>query len=134
MLQTAWLVGFFSSIAYHPLQQGLKETLSSAFQCTKNQNEWGKRFMNKAEFIDAVASKGDMSKADATSAVDAVLDSVTAALKDGEQITLVGFGTFLVRKREARTGRNPRTGEPLQIKASNVPSFKAGKALKDAVN
>ncbi len=90
--------------------------------------------MNKAEFIDAVASKGDMSKADATSAVDAVLDSVTAALKDGEQITLVGFGTFLVRKREARTGRNPRTGEPLQIKASNVPSFKAGKALKDAVN
>ena len=90
--------------------------------------------MNKAEFIDAVASKGDMSKADATSAVDAVLDSVTAALKDGEQITLVGFGTFLVLKREARTGRNPRTGEPLQIKASNVPSFKAGKALKDAVN
>ncbi len=90
--------------------------------------------MNKAEFIDAVASKGDMSKTEATSAVDAVLDSVTAALKDGEQITLVGFGTFLVRKREARTGRNPRTGEPLQIKASNVPSFKAGKALKDAVN
>jgi len=90
--------------------------------------------MNKAEFIDAVASKADMSKTEATTAVDAVLDSVTAALKDGEQITLVGFGTFLVRKREARTGRNPRTGEPLQIKASNVPSFKAGKALKDAVN
>ncbi len=90
--------------------------------------------MNKAEFIDSVASKADMSKAEATTAVDAVLDSVTAALKDGEQITLVGFGTFLVRKREARTGRNPRTGEPLQIKASNVPSFKAGKALKDAVN
>jgi len=134
VLQTAWLVGFFSSIAYDSPQHGLKGTLSSALQCTKIQNEWGKRFMNKAEFVDAVASKGDMSKADATSAVDAVLDSVTAALKDGEQITLVGFGTFLVRKREARTGRNPRTGEPLQIKASNVPSFKAGKALKDAVN
>ena len=90
--------------------------------------------MNKGEFVDAVAAKGDMSKADAAAAVDAVLDSVTDAMRDGDQVTLVGFGTFLVRKREARTGRNPRTGEPLQIKASNVPSFKAGKALKDAVN
>jgi len=90
--------------------------------------------MNKGEFVDAVAAKGDMSKADAASAVDAVLEAVTDAMKDGEQVTLVGFGTFLVRKREARTGRNPRTGEPLQIAASNVPSFKAGKALKDAVN
>ena len=90
--------------------------------------------MNKGEFVDGVAAKGEMSKGDAASAVDAVLEAVTAALKDGEQVTLVGFGTFLVRKREARTGRNPRTGEPLQIKASNVPSFKAGKALKDAVN
>lgn len=90
--------------------------------------------MNKGEFVDAVAAKGEMTKADAANAVDAVLDAVTAALKDGDQVTLVGFGTFLVRKREARTGRNPRTGEPLQIAASNVPSFKAGKALKDAVN
>ncbi|MFK8080763.1 MAG: HU family DNA-binding protein [Granulosicoccus sp.] len=90
--------------------------------------------MNKGEFVDAVAAKGDMSKADAAAAVDAVLDSVTDAMQKGDQVTLVGFGTFLVRKREARTGRNPRTGEPLQIKASNVPSFKAGKALKDAVN
>ncbi|MBX2886588.1 MAG: HU family DNA-binding protein [Granulosicoccus sp.] len=90
--------------------------------------------MNKGEFVDAVASKGDMSKADAAAAVDAVLDAVTDAMKQGDQVTLVGFGTFLVRKREARTGRNPRTGEPLQIAASNVPSFKAGKALKDAVN
>ncbi|MEE9322092.1 MAG: HU family DNA-binding protein [Granulosicoccus sp.] len=90
--------------------------------------------MNKGEFVDSVAAKADMSKAEATAAVDAVLDSVSDALQKGEQITLVGFGTFLVRKREARTGRNPRTGEPLQIKASNVPSFKAGKALKDAVN
>ncbi len=90
--------------------------------------------MNKGEFVDAVAAKGDMSKADAAAAVDAVLDSVTDAMQKGDQVTLVGFGTFLVRKREARTGRNPRTGEPLQIAASNVPSFKAGKALKDAVN
>jgi len=90
--------------------------------------------MNKGEFVDAVAAKGEMSKADASNAVDAVLDAVTEAMKQGDQVTLVGFGTFLVRKREARTGRNPRTGEPLQIKASNVPSFKAGKALKDAVN
>jgi len=90
--------------------------------------------MNKGEFVDSVAAKAEMSKAEAAAAVDAVLDSVTDALQKGEQITLVGFGTFLVRKREARTGRNPRTGEPLQIKASNVPSFKAGKALKDAVN
>ena len=90
--------------------------------------------MNKGEFVDAVAAKGDMSKAEASSAVDAVLDAVTEAMRQGDQITLVGFGTFLVRKREARTGRNPRTGEPLEIAASNVPSFKAGKALKDAVN
>lgn len=90
--------------------------------------------MNKGEFVDAVAAKGEMTKADAAVAVDAVLDAVTEAMKDGDQVTLVGFGTFLVRKREARTGRNPRTGEPLQIAASNVPSFKAGKALKDAVN
>ena len=90
--------------------------------------------MNKGEFVDAVAAKGEMSKVDASNAVDAVLEAVTEAMKQGDQITLVGFGTFLVRKREARTGRNPRTGEPLQIAASNVPSFKAGKALKDAVN
>ena len=90
--------------------------------------------MNKGEFVDAVAARSDMSKTDATSAVDAVLDSLTDALKQGDQVTLIGFGTFMVRHREARTGRNPRTGEPLEIAASKVPSFKAGKALKDAVN
>jgi len=90
--------------------------------------------MNKAEFIDAVATKGDMSKSDAESAVNAVLDSLTSAMAKGDQVTLVGFGTFLVRERKARTGRNPRTGEPLNIAAANTPSFKAGKALKDAVN
>ncbi len=90
--------------------------------------------MNKSEFVDAVASKADLSKAEAAKAVDAVLESITGALSDGEQITLVGFGTFLVRHREARQGRNPRTGDPIQIAASNIPSFKAGKSLKDAVN
>ncbi|MBX2837218.1 MAG: HU family DNA-binding protein [Gammaproteobacteria bacterium] len=90
--------------------------------------------MNKTEFIEAVATKSGMSKNEATGAVEAVLDSLTDALRGGDQVTLLGFGTFLVRKREARTGRNPRTGEPLQIAASNIPSFKAGKALKEAVN
>ena len=90
--------------------------------------------MNKAEFIDAVASKGDISKSDAESAVNAVLDSLTDAMAKGDQVTLVGFGTFLVRPRKARQGRNPQTGATIDIPASNAPSFKAGKALKDAVN
>jgi DNA-binding protein HU-beta len=90
--------------------------------------------MNKSELIDAVANAADMTKADATKAIDAFVSVVGDTLKEGDQITLVGFGTFLVRHREARSGRNPRTGETIQIAASNVPSFKAGKALKDAVN
>jgi DNA-binding protein HU-beta len=90
--------------------------------------------MNKSELIDAVASAADLSKAAATKAVDAVLDTVTNTLKNGEQVTLVGFGTFEVRARAARSGRNPQTGETINIKASNAPAFKAGKALKDAVN
>ena len=90
--------------------------------------------MNKSELIDAVAADADISKAAAGRAVDAMVDAVTGALKKGDSVTLVGFGTFLVRRREARTGRNPKTGEAIQIKASNSPAFKAGKALKDAVN
>lgn len=90
--------------------------------------------MNKTEMIDAVAAAADLSKADAGRAVDAVVDTITAALKDGDSVTLVGFGTFLVRERAARTGRNPQTGATIEIKASNSPAFKAGKALKDAVN
>ena len=90
--------------------------------------------MNKSEFVEAVAGKADMSKAAAAKAVDAVMETVTEALKSGDQVTLVGFGTFLTRKRDARQGRNPQTGEAIEIKASNIPSFKAGKALKDAVN
>jgi len=90
--------------------------------------------MNKSELIDAVADKADLSKADASKAVDAFMDSVAGALKQGDEVTLVGFGTFTVRDRAARTGRNPRTGETIQIPASKMPGFKAGKALKDSVN
>ncbi|MDH3217598.1 MAG: HU family DNA-binding protein [Candidatus Krumholzibacteria bacterium] len=90
--------------------------------------------MNKAELIDAVAGSANLSKADAGRAVDAVVDAVSSALKKGQQVSVVGFGTFSVKHRAARAGRNPRTGETIQIAASNVPGFKAGKALKDAVN
>ncbi|MFZ0467919.1 MAG: HU family DNA-binding protein [Thiogranum sp.] len=90
--------------------------------------------MNKTELIDAVASSADLSKADATRAVDAVVDNITDTLRKGDSVTLVGFGTFEVRERAARSGRNPQTGETIQIKASKAPAFKAGKAFKDAVN
>ena len=90
--------------------------------------------MNKSELIDAVAESADLSKASAARAIDAVTESVTAALQSGESVALVGFGSFNVKNRPARTGRNPQTGAPIQIKAATVPSFKAGKALKDAVN
>jgi DNA-binding protein HU-beta len=90
--------------------------------------------MNKAELIESIAEAADVSKATATRALDAALDAITRELKKGEPVTLVGFGTFAVRKREARSGRNPRTGETLKIKAAKIPGFKAGKALKDAVN
>lgn len=89
--------------------------------------------MNKAELIDAIADNADLSKASAGRALDAAIETVTKALKKGDTVTLVGFGTFSVRKRAARTGRNPKTGEAIKIKASKVPGFKAGKALKDAI-
>ena len=90
--------------------------------------------MNKAEFVAAVADAADVSKVDAAKAVEAIIEVVKKALKKGDQVSLVGFGTFVVRKRAARTGRNPRTGQQIKIKASKNPSFKAGKALKDAIN
>jgi DNA-binding protein HU-beta len=90
--------------------------------------------MNKTELIDAVAETADLSKADAGRAVDAVISSITKALKSGDSVTVVGFGTFQVRERAARSGRNPKTGDTIQINASKNPAFKAGKALKDAVN
>ncbi len=90
--------------------------------------------MNKSELIEAVAESADLSKAAAARAVDAVVATITSSLKNDDQVTLIGFGTFVLRKRAARSGRNPRTGETIKIKASNVPAFKPGKALKDAVN
>lgn len=90
--------------------------------------------MNKGDLIEVVADDSGLSKADATRAVDSVIAAVTNALKAGQQVSLVGFGTFVVKSRAARQGRNPRTGETIQITASRVPGFKAGKALKDAVN
>ena len=90
--------------------------------------------MNKTDLIDAIASAADLSKADAGRALDAVVDSITDSLKKGDPVSLVGFGTFQVKHRAAREGRNPQTGATIQISASNVPSFKAGKALKEAVN
>lgn len=90
--------------------------------------------MNKSELIDAIAAAADLPKASAGRALDAIVDSVTDALSKGDQVTLVGFGTFAVKHRAAREGRNPQTGQTIQIKASNVPGFKPGKALKDAVN
>lgn len=90
--------------------------------------------MNKSEMIDMVAEAADISKAAAGRAVDAVFDSITGSMKDGKSVTLVGFGTFSVGHRAARSGRNPRTGETIQIAEANTPKFKAGKALKDAVN
>lgn len=90
--------------------------------------------MNKTDLIDAVADKAGLSKADAGRAVDALLEVVTKALKKNDKVSLVGFGTFMVRKRSARKGRNPKTGAEIKIAASKTPAFKAGKALKDAVN
>ena len=89
--------------------------------------------MNKTELIAAVAEKTDLSKKDADAAVSAVLGAITDALKAGDKIQLVGFGTFEVRNRAAKQGRNPRTGATMTVPASKVPAFKAGKALKDAV-
>ncbi|MGH8509398.1 MAG: HU family DNA-binding protein [Gammaproteobacteria bacterium] len=90
--------------------------------------------MNKTDLIDVVAESADLPKASAGRAVDAMVNAITKALKKNDEVTLVGFGTFSVRKRAARAGRNPRTGETIKIAASKVPAFKPGKALKDAVN
>ncbi|WGL17369.1 DNA-binding protein HU-beta [Microbulbifer bruguierae] len=90
--------------------------------------------MNKSELIEAIAASADIPKAAAGRALDAMVESITEALKKGDQVALVGFGTFAVKERAARTGRNPRTGDPIEIAAAKIPNFKAGKALKDAVN
>ena len=90
--------------------------------------------MNKSELIASVADKSGLSKADATRAVDGIVEAIEDALRGGDSVSLVGFGTFQVKDRAARTGRNPQTGGTINIPAAKVPSFKAGKSLKDAVN
>ncbi|QIZ77163.1 nucleoid-associated protein HU-beta [Ferrimonas lipolytica] len=90
--------------------------------------------MNKSQLIDQIASGADISKAAAGRALDSFIDSITETLKNGDKISLVGFGTFEVRDRAERTGRNPQTGKEIKIAAAKIPAFKAGKALKDAVN
>jgi DNA-binding protein HU-beta len=90
--------------------------------------------MNKQELIGSVAETTGLTRSDASKAVESVFDSISSALKKGDEVRLVGFGTFSVSKRKASTGRNPRTGEPMSISASTQPKFKAGKGLKDAVN
>lgn len=90
--------------------------------------------MNKNDLVATVASSAGLSKSDATKAVDSVFDAITASMKNGQEVRLVGFGTFSVSRRRASEGRNPRTGERIQIPASNQPKFRAGKGLKDAVN
>jgi DNA-binding protein HU-beta len=90
--------------------------------------------MNKTELVEKVAASTGKTKKEAGRVVDAVLNCISSALQAGEKVTLIGFGNFEVRERAARTGRNPQTGEEIQIKASRVPSFKAGKQLKESVN
>ena len=90
--------------------------------------------MNKSELIEAIAESADLSKAAAARALDATLEAIRKSMKKGDEVTLVGFGTFYVGKRAARTGRNPQTGAAIKIKAAKVPKFRAGKGLKDALN
>ena len=90
--------------------------------------------MNKSELIEEIANEANLTKVSATKALEATISAITESLKNGQPITIVGFGTFMVRESKARTGRNPRTGESIEIDASKRPTFKAGKALKDALN
>jgi DNA-binding protein HU-beta len=90
--------------------------------------------MNKSDLVDAIATSADISKAAAARALDGMLDAVKKSLKKGDEVSLVGFGSFSVEKRAARKGRNPQTGAEITIKAAKVPKFRAGKGLKDAVN
>ncbi len=90
--------------------------------------------MNKSDLIEAMADSADISKAAAGRALDGLIDAITGAVRENDTVSIVGFGTFLLRERAARTGRNPKTGGTIQIAASKTPAFKAGKAFKDAVN
>jgi DNA-binding protein HU-beta len=116
----------------------VRSILPSAFSATMceriSKYKKGEQKVNKSELVEAIADGADISKASAGRALDSALDAITTALQNGEQVSLIGFGTYSVKHRAARTGRNPQTGAEIEISAANVPSFKAGKALKDAVN
>jgi DNA-binding protein HU-beta len=90
--------------------------------------------LNKTDLIDRIAEKADISKASAGRALDALVDAIKTSLKEGDPVTLVGFGTFVVSRRASRSGRNPRTGETIEIESAKVPKFRPGKGLKDAIN
>jgi DNA-binding protein HU-beta len=113
-----------------PFMTGFDDAPDRQHRATKNSGVT----MNKTELIDHIAQQADISKAAAGRALDAMIGGVRATLKKGGTVTLVGFGTFAVGKRVARTGRNPRTGDAIKIKAAKVPKFRPGKALKDALN
>lgn len=123
---------------FHKILLTMKNNYNRMYMCSGN-IKFPKNFrriliMKKTELVAAIAEKAALSKKDADKALSAVIDTITAALADGDKIQLVGFGTFEVRSRGARTGKNPRTGEAIKIAASKVPAFKAGRALKDSVN
>jgi DNA-binding protein HU-beta len=122
------LIGWLGIFAALPLVSG---AMKRYYDCPKIFSGVG---MNKTELIDHIAQQADISKAAAGRALDAVIGGVKGTLKKGGSVTLVGFGTFAVGKRTARTGRNPRTGAAIKIKAAKVPKFRPGKALKDALN
>jgi DNA-binding protein HU-beta len=118
-------------------QQSASDAIDGGFFTSKkklNDNDERGRQMNKQELIDAIAKSADISKAAAGRALDGAVTAIKASLKKGQMVTLVGFGTFYIGKRSARTGRNPRTGAAIKIKAARVPKFRAGKELKDSVN
>jgi len=107
---------------------------SSIYRRLSNASSSNEAYVNKTELIEEIAKSADITKASATRALDAMIEAVTASLQKNDSVTLVGFGTFTVGERAARTGTNPRTKEAIKIAAAKVPKFKAGKALKDAVN
>jgi DNA-binding protein HU-beta len=112
-----------------PLKEAFKSSSSSRTESSQKGT-----LVNKSELIDVIAKHADISKAAAGRALDATVDAIRGSLKKGTIVTLVGFGSFYVGKRTARAGRNPRTNEPIKIRAAKVPKFRAGKALKDALN
>ena len=128
------LYGLFARFFPRPLRIDRVATTSGPVPVLAAIRHPGERTVNKSELIDAIARHADISKAAAGRALDATLGAIAGSLKRGDIVTLVGFGSFFVGKRTARAGRNPRTGEVIGIRAAKVPKFRAGKALKDAVN